>query len=79
PEAGLAALLDLAGGRPIVLVPGNHEHYAPTGDPRTAPQLIAALEAEVARLNGEGARIHLLQDGAACVIGGVRFLGTTLW
>ncbi|GJD57208.1 metallophosphoesterase [Methylobacterium dankookense] len=79
PERGLAALLHLAGGRPIVLVPGNHEHYAPTGDPRTAPQLLAALEAEVARLNEAGARIHLLQRSAAVVLDGVRFVGTTLW
>ncbi|TXM99280.1 metallophosphoesterase, partial [Methylobacterium sp. WL103] len=47
PERGLAAVLALAGGRPVVLVPGNHEHYAPTGDGRTAPELLAALAAEV--------------------------------
>ncbi|MDP4025543.1 metallophosphoesterase [Methylobacterium sp. NEAU 140] len=79
PERGLAALLHLADGRPVVLVPGNHERYAPTGDPRTAPELIAALEAEVARLNAGGARIHLLQAGEACVVGGVRVVGATLW
>ena len=79
PERGLAALLHLAAGRPIVLVPGNHEHYAPTGDPRTAPDLLAALEAEVGRLNREGARIHLLQRGGSVVLGDVRFVGTTLW
>jgi hypothetical protein len=79
PESGLAALMSLAQGRPIVLVPGNHEHYAPTGDGRTAPQLLAALEAEVLRLNGEGAEIHLLQRGAAVIRDGVRFVGTTLW
>lgn len=79
PESGLAALLDLAAGRPIVLVPGNHEHYAPTGDPRTAPDLLAALAAEVARLDGLGAEVHLLQGAQACVVDGVRFLGTTLW
>ncbi|MEE7439204.1 metallophosphoesterase [Methylobacterium oryzae] len=79
PERGLAALLHLAQGRPIVLVPGNHERYAPTGDRRTAPELIAALEAEVGRLNGLGARIHLLQHARSCVIDGVRFVGTTLW
>ncbi|MBE7248620.1 MAG: metallophosphoesterase, partial [Actinomycetospora chiangmaiensis] len=53
--------------------------YAPTGDPRTAPELLAALEAEVARVNGLGARIHLLQHSQSCVIDGVRFIGTTLW
>ena len=79
PERGLAALLHLAQGRPIVLVPGNHERYAPTGDRRTAPELLAALEDEVARLNELGARIHLLQRAQSCVIDGVRFVGTTLW
>ncbi|GJE40747.1 metallophosphoesterase [Methylobacterium persicinum] len=79
PERGLAALLHLAQGRPVVLVPGNHEHYAPTGDPRNAPQLLAALVAEVDRLNGLGAGIRLLQGGGATVIDGVRFVGTTLW
>ena len=79
PERGLAALIHLAAGRPIVLVPGNHEHYAPTGDPRTGPQLLAALEAEVARLNGLGGHIQLLQHARGCVIDRVRFVGTTLW
>lgn len=79
PEAGLAALLGLAEGRPVVLVPGNHEHYAPTGDARRAPELLAALRTEVGRLNREGARIHLLEQGASTVIAGVRFVGTTLW
>ena len=80
PEQGLAVIRELAGNRPIVLVPGNHERYAPTGDPRTAPELLAALEAEVARLNAAGgAPIHLLQCGRSVVIAGVRFVGATLW
>ena len=79
PERGLAALLHLARGRPVVLVPGNHERYAPAGDPRTAPDLLAALEAEVARRNRQGARIHLLQRAQTCIIDGVRFIGATLW
>ncbi|MBX9933925.1 MAG: metallophosphoesterase [Methylobacterium sp.] len=80
PESGLAALLALASGRPIVLVPGNHERYSPTGDPRTAPELIASLTAEVARINRSGAgTIHLLAHGAGVILDGVRFVGTTLW
>ncbi|NEU12577.1 metallophosphoesterase [Methylobacterium sp. BTF04] len=79
PERGLAALVEIAQGTPIVLVPGNHEHYAPTGDERTAPELIAALDAAVAGANAAGARIHLLQHGRSIVIDGVRFVGTTLW
>ena len=62
-----------------MLVPGNHERYAPAGDPRTAPDLLAALEAEVARRNRPGARIHLLQRAQTCIIDGVRFIGATLW
>lgn len=54
PERGVDFLVALAEGRPIVLVPGNHEHYAPTGDERTAPELLAALERAVAARNGEG-------------------------
>lgn len=80
PEKGLAALRGLAGDRPIVLTAGNHERYAPTGDVRTAPELIAALETEVARLAAEGGPpIHLLQGGASVSIAGVRFVGATLW
>ncbi|GEP09478.1 metallophosphoesterase [Methylobacterium gnaphalii] len=79
PEQGLAAVMALADGRPVVLVPGNHEHYAPTGDTRTAPELLAALRIEVARRVGEGDHLHLLENAASLVIDGVRFVGTTLW
>jgi len=53
---------------PVVYVAGNHEYYA------------ADLEAVLARTREEAARwgVHYLErDGV--VIGGVRFLGTTLW
>ncbi|WP_375463802.1 metallophosphoesterase [uncultured Methylobacterium sp.] len=81
PERGLAALLHLSKGGPVVLVPGNHEHYAPAGDDRTAPELLAALATEAAVLNAAGSapRIHLLREGRACILDGVRFVGTTLW
>lgn len=79
PELGLAALLHLAQGQPVVLVPGNHEHYAPTGDPRTARELLDAQAREVERLNGLGAEIHLLRGGQSVILHGVRFVGTTLW
>lgn len=79
PERGLAAVIAIAQGRPVVLVPGNHERYAPTGDGRTAPELLAALEAEVARRRADGAAIHLLQQAQSVTIDGVRFVGTTLW
>ncbi|GJD98324.1 metallophosphoesterase [Methylobacterium isbiliense] len=81
PARGLAVLLGLAGERPLVLVPGNHEHYAPGGDPRTAPELLGALDAAVRETNAAAGRtrVALLRAGAATVIGGVRFVGATLW
>src|SRR3989304_2626946 len=52
----------------IVYVPGNHEHYDRA--------LAGTARALADRADGLG--ITLL-DTAAAVIGGVRFLGTTLW
>ncbi|TNC12313.1 metallophosphoesterase [Methylobacterium terricola] len=81
PERGLAALLQLAGERPVVLVPGNHERYAPSEDPRTGPELLAALRAGVEAINRAASRerVVLLEGGAVRVVDGVRFVGATLW
>jgi predicted phosphodiesterase len=54
--------------RPVLYVPGNHEFYGGSLD---------GVAAELERLC-EGTQIHLLDRGEA-VIGGVRFLGATLW
>jgi predicted phosphodiesterase len=55
-------------GTPVVFVPGNHEFYG---------QAIPKLIEELKRL-AVGTKVHVLSD-AAVVIGGVRFLGATLW
>ncbi|BET12341.1 metallophosphoesterase [Pandoraea sputorum] len=54
--------------RPVIYVPGNHEFYGAT---------LAGTLAELRRLT-VGTNVHLLERGAV-VIGGVRFVGTTLW
>jgi hypothetical protein len=56
------------GGRPIVLVPGNHEFYG------------CELETELNAMReaAAGSAVHLLAP-AGVVIAGVRFLGCTLW
>lgn len=60
--------------RPVVLVPGNHEFYG-----HAHPRLVRLLRERAAQLGDEtGAAIHVLSD-AAVEIGGVRFLGATLW
>jgi hypothetical protein len=56
--------------RPVLLVPGNHEFYG-----HTYPALVRKLEAEA---ETRGPHLHVLSDRAV-VIGGVRFLGATLW
>jgi Icc-related predicted phosphoesterase len=56
------------GGRPVVFVPGNHEYYRTEyHDALATMQVLAA-----------GSNVHLLSPGSA-VIGGVRFIGCTLW
>ena len=55
-------------GRPVVLVPGNHEFY---GGERTRTL-------ELLREAADGSNVHLL-DRDEVVIDGVRFLGATLW
>ena len=82
PEAGLQALTALAQGRPVVLAPGNHEHYRRgPEDPRTLADLLRQLDAGADRINRKAglARVHVLRDGSAANIGGVRFVGATLW
>jgi predicted phosphodiesterase len=55
-------------GTPIVYVPGNHEFYG-----ARLPDALDDLRAQAQRLD-----VHLL-DGDECILGGARFLGTTLW
>ena len=55
-------------GRPVVLVPGNHEFY---GGERTRTL-------ELLREGAADSNVHLL-DRDEVVIDGVRFLGATLW
>lgn len=55
-------------GRPVLYVPGNHEFYG-----GAIPQVRQGL-ARSAREHGIG-----LLDQDTCTIGGVRFVGATLW
>lgn len=55
-------------GKPVIYVPGNHEFYGGSIDGTLAQLRAACVRAGVTLLDRE-----------ACVIGGVRFLGATLW
>jgi predicted phosphodiesterase len=54
--------------RPVIYVAGNHEYYH-----HRAPGLIAELRAAA-----EGSEVRVLERDEA-IVGGVRFLGATLW
>ena len=53
---------------PVVYVPGNHEFYG-----ARLPEALDTLRAEATRFY-----VQFL-DGEPCTLGGIRFLGTTLW
>lgn len=55
-------------GKPIVLIPGNHEFYG----------RVLYAELEKMRLAAAGSNVHLLSMDKS-VIAGVRFVGCTLW
>ena len=63
----------LGGAEAVILVPGNHEYY----DAVMQQERHAMLEAAQGTAAGS-APLHLL-DGQRVDIGGVRFLGCTLW
>lgn len=56
------------GGKPVILVPGNHEYYGRVLDAELQQMRSAALNSNV----------HVLSRDVVC-IAGVRFLGCTLW
>ena len=62
----------LAGGKPVVYVPGNHEWYA--------AKALFTIEDGVTRLReaAKNSGVRVLMDESV-VLDGVRFLGSTLW
>jgi len=56
------------GGKPVIFVPGNHEFY--NGERTRTLELL--------RLQAAGSNVHVL-DRDEVILGGVRFLGATLW
>jgi Icc-related predicted phosphoesterase len=68
---------------PMVYVAGNHDHYS-EGDPKARlanPELHTTWERQLAEMphvaREEG--VHLIAEGSAVEIDGVRFVGGTLW
>jgi Icc-related predicted phosphoesterase len=62
--------------RPVVIIAGNHEFYSPRqGPPHALRSTLDALHDAAAQTAG---RVTFLESEIV-VIGGVRFVGTTLW
>lgn len=60
---------EAARSRPIVYVPGNHEYYGSS---------VAQVRQGLAALGAVDSLLHVL-DNRVAVIGGQRFVGSTLW
>lgn len=58
-------------GKPVLYVPGNHEFYG-----SSLPETVALMRELCAGSAGSAVRIL---DNDSVVIGGVRFIGSTLW
>lgn len=56
------------GGKPVVLVPGNHEYYG----------RVMSTELQQMRKASEGSNVHVLARNTV-ELAGVRFIGCTLW
>jgi predicted phosphodiesterase len=69
--SGFRAAEALAADAPVVYVAGNHEYYG-----QALPRLTDKLRGLSAASSSSG--VHFLEDEQV-VIGGVRFLGCTLW
>lgn len=71
-SSGIRWLAEIANGKPVIYVSGNHEWYAVRRDFTVADE--GRRAAELAAELG----VHWLMDGEV-EVDGVRFLGTTLW
>jgi hypothetical protein len=71
----------LAGGRPAVVVPGNHDRYCKgPGDGRPEAELVATMREEAARLGERTSnRVVILEGGERASVAGITFVGATLW
>lgn len=69
---GLHEVAARCAGVPVIAVAGNHEYYTTPGAADTA-----AVQQRL-RQPATGGALHWLEN-AAVVLGGVRFLGATLW
>jgi hypothetical protein len=82
PEKAVQCLVQLAGGKPAILVSGNHDLYSLNQSGRTISDVLNRMQNEADRQNARARReiVTLLSaDTPVCEIERVRFIGLTLW
>lgn len=82
PEKAIQSVVDLARGKPAIVVPGNHDLYTGIAGQRTIAEHITLMRDEADRQNaraGEQIITVLSSDSPVCEIDQTRFVGLTLW
>jgi predicted phosphodiesterase len=77
PEKAVQSVVELARGKPAIIVAGNHDFYQ-----RTISDVIRLMREEAHRQNARACReivTVLSADDPVCEIEQVRFIGLTLW
>jgi Icc-related predicted phosphoesterase len=77
PEKAVRSVVDLARGKPAILVPGNHDYYG-----HIMSDVIRLMHEEADRQNAQACRdivTVLSADSPVCEIEQTRFIGLTLW
>lgn len=81
PQKAVQSVVDLARGKPAIIVPGNHDFYAGP-DQRTISDVLRLMRQEADRLNaqvGDEVVTILSSDNPVHEIEQTRFIGLTLW
>jgi Icc-related predicted phosphoesterase len=82
PEKSVQSVVDLARGKPAIIVPGNHDFWTKGPDQRTISDFIRLMRDEADRQNSQAHRdivTVLSADAPVCEIEQTRFIGLTLW
>jgi hypothetical protein len=82
PENTVRSVVQLACGKPAILVPGNHDLYSLNRSGNTISDVLKRMRSEADRQNAHARReivTVLSADDPVCEIEQVRFIGLTLW
>lgn len=82
PEKAVQSVVDLARGKPAIIVPGNHDFYSAGPERRTVSEILTLMRQEADRQNAQISDeivTILSADNPVHEIEQTRFIGLTLW